>query len=130
MPVRAPTRSTLTLRVKVIRPSFKLIFKLMLTRVKHLGMWLISQTQVGGYYPKMIILMETHCKVTFIVSAGAIVINSPLMILGEMEFVAVLLAMAITLSSTTMVSLQQVASLDPLKLQFDSEMDVLPSHRQ
>ena len=67
---------------------------------------------------------------TFIVSTGAaIVTNSPLMILLEMEFVAVM-AMAITLSSTTMVSLQKVASLDPLKLQFDSEMDVLPSHRQ
>ena len=92
----------------------------------HLGMWLISQTQVGKYYPKMIILMKGHSTVTFIVSTGAIVINSPLMILLEME----LLAMASTLSSTTMVSLQKVASLDPLKLQFDSEMDVLPSHRQ
>jgi hypothetical protein len=77
----------------------------------------------------MFILMEAHRTVTFIVSTGAIVINSPLMILGEMEFVAVL-AMAITLSSTTMVSLQKGASLDPLKLQFDSEMDVLPSHHQ
>ena len=68
---------------------------------------------------------------TFIVSTGATVINLPLMILGEMEFVAVKQAMAITLSSTTtMLSLQKVASLDPLKLQFDSEMDVLPSHRQ
>ena len=66
---------------------------------------------------------------TFIVSTGAaIVTNSPLMILLEMEFVAVM-AMAITLSSTTMLSLQKVASLDPLK-QFDSEMDVLPSHHQ
>ena len=74
----------------------------------------------------MIILMEAHCTVTFIVSTGATVTNSPLMILMEME----LLAMAITLSSTTMVSLQKVASLDPLKLQFDSEMDVLPSHHQ
>ena len=77
----------------------------------------------------MIILMEAHCTVTFIVSTGAIVINLPLMILTEMEFVA-LLAMAITLSSTTMVSLQKGASLDSLKLQFDSEMDVLPSHHQ
>jgi hypothetical protein len=92
-------------------------------------MLLISQTQVWRYYQKMFILMEAHRTVTFIVSTGAIVINSPLMILGEMEFVAVL-AMAITLSSTTMVSLQKGASLDPLKLQFDSEMDVLPSHHQ
>jgi hypothetical protein len=68
--------------------------------------------------------------VTFIVSTGATVINLPLMILGEMEFVAVKQAMAITLSSTTMLSLQKVASLDPLKLQFDSEMHVLPSHHQ
>ena len=74
----------------------------------------------------MIILMKAHGTVTFIVSTGATVTNSPLMILMEME----LLAMAITLSSTTMVSLQKVASLDPLKLQFDSEMDVLPSHHQ
>jgi hypothetical protein len=98
--------------------------------VTHLGMWLISQTQVWRYYPKMIILMKTHCTVTFIVSTGAaIVTNSPLMILFKMEFVAVM-AMAITLSSTTMVSLQKVAILKPLKLQFDSEMDVLPSHHQ
>jgi hypothetical protein len=99
----------------------------MLTRQKHLGMWLISQTQVRRYYPKMIILMEAHGTVTRIVSTGATVINLPLMILTEMEFVAV----ASTLSSTTMLSLQQkVAILDPLKLQFDSEMDVLPSHHQ
>ena len=67
---------------------------------------------------------------TFIVSTGAaIATNSPLKILLEMEFVAVM-AMESTLSSTTMVSLQKVASLDPLKHQFDSEMDVLPSHHQ
>jgi hypothetical protein len=130
MPGRAPSRSTLPLRVEVIRPSFKLIFKLIGSRQKHLGMWLISQTQVWRYYQKMIILMKAHCTVTFIVSTGAAnVTNSPLMILTEMEFVAVL-AMEITLSSTTIVSLQKVASLDPLKLQFDSEMHVLPSHHQ
>jgi len=77
----------------------------------------------------MIILMEAHCTVTFIVSTRAIVTNSPYMTLHRMEFVAVM-AMAIALSSTTMVSLQKGASLDPLKLQFDSEMDVLPSHHQ
>jgi hypothetical protein len=101
----------------------------MIGRMKHLGMWLISQTQVWWYYPEMIILMEAHGTVTRIVSTGATVINLPLMILTEMEFVAVE-AMAITLSSTTMLSLQKVAILDPLKLQFDSEMDVLPSHHQ
>ena len=101
----------------------------MITRVKHVGMWLRSQTQVGGYQSPSaaaLFLLEAHRTAAahrLLVSTGAIVINSPLrMILGEMP---------ITLSSTTMVSLQKVvSSLDPLKLQFDSEMDVLPSHHQ
>jgi hypothetical protein len=97
--------------------------------MKHLGRWLISQTQVWRYYPGMIILINTHCTVTFIVSTGAAIVTiSPYMTLHGMEFVAIG-AMEITLSSTTIVSLQKVDCLY-LKFQFDSGMDVLPSHHQ
>jgi len=78
MPV--PTRSTLVpLPVKVIRLSFKLIFLLIGGREKFLGGWLISQTQVQvwRYYLQMFILVPKHFTVTFIVSTGAIVTNSP-----------------------------------------------------
>jgi len=80
---------------------------------------------VWQYYPRMFILIPTHFTVTFIVSTGAIVTNLPCMMLMEMGFVATM-ELTITLSSTTMISLQKVASLDSLKRQFDSsEMDVL-----